>query len=92
LNIPRTETLLPTSRIGAYRRPQWSAEQLRGRENRTAFTEVTNDAACHDATEATIHGQKRLDSTSVADGPMDFDDFRRSARAAGTHRQLMFSH
>ena len=75
MNIPITETLLPTTMVGSYPRPQWFTQQLLGRDIRVAFKEVKHEEAYHDATEVTIRDQEQAGLDIVTDGQMYFDDY-----------------
>jgi len=73
--MPIADTVLPTTMVGSYPRPQWFTQQLLGRDVRSAFKEVRHEEAYHDATEVTIHDQEDAGLDIVTDGQMYFDDY-----------------
>ena len=40
MHIPIADTVLPTTMVGSYPRPQWFTQQLLGRDVRSAFKEA----------------------------------------------------
>lgn len=75
MNLRITDTLLPTTMVGSYPRPQWFTQQLLGRDIRVAFKEVKHEEAYNDATQAVIHEQEAAGLDIVTDGQMYFDDY-----------------
>lgn len=73
--IKVTNTILPTTMVGSYPRPQWFRQQLLGRDIRVAFKEVAHEEAYHDATQTAIHDQEEAGIDIVTDGQMYFDDY-----------------
>ena len=69
------DTILPTTMVGSYPRPQWFSHQLLGRDIRVAFKEVRHEEAYADATQTVIHDQEEAGLDIVTDGQMYFDDY-----------------
>jgi methionine synthase II (cobalamin-independent) len=69
------DTILPTTMVGSYPRPQWFTQQLLGRDVRVAFKEVKHEEAYHDATHAVIADQEEAGLDIVTDGQMSYDDY-----------------
>jgi 5-methyltetrahydropteroyltriglutamate--homocysteine methyltransferase len=69
------DTILPTTMVGSYPRPQWFKQQLLGRDVRVAFKEVQHEEAYDDAVAATIRDQEEAGLDIVTDGNMWYDDY-----------------
>jgi 5-methyltetrahydropteroyltriglutamate--homocysteine methyltransferase len=69
------DTILPTTMVGSYPRPQWYRQQLLGRDVRIAFKEVQHEEAYHDATQVVISDQEEAGLDIVTDGQMSYDDY-----------------
>src|SRR5437867_1913951 len=69
------DTILPTTMVGSYPRPQWYRQQLLGRDIRVAFKEVSHEEAYLDSTHAVIHEQEEAGLDIVTDGQMWYDDY-----------------
>ncbi|MGH2598355.1 MAG: hypothetical protein ACRDJ9_03095 [Dehalococcoidia bacterium] len=69
------DTLLPTTMVGSYPRPQWFNYQLLGRDIRVAFKHVGHAEAFEDATMTAIGDQEAAGLDIVTDGQMYFDDY-----------------
>ena len=69
------DTLLPTTMVGSYPRPQWFKHQLLGRDVRVAFKEVQHEEAYHDAVATVIRDQEEAGLDIVTDGNMWYDDY-----------------
>ena len=69
------DTILPTTMVGSYPRPDWYDYQLLGRDVRVAFKHVGHAEAYDDATQAVIHDQEEAGLDIVTDGQMYFDDY-----------------
>jgi 5-methyltetrahydropteroyltriglutamate--homocysteine methyltransferase len=69
------DTILPTTMVGSYPRPRWYHQQLRGRDIRVAFKEVSHEEAYHDATQTVIREQEDAGMDIVTDGQMWYDDY-----------------
>lgn len=69
------DTILPTTMVGSYPRPDWYQYQLLGRDVRVAFKHVGHAEAYADATHAVIHDQEAAGLDVVTDGQMSFDDY-----------------
>jgi 5-methyltetrahydropteroyltriglutamate--homocysteine methyltransferase len=69
------ETILPTTMVGSYPRPQWFTQQLLGRDVRVAFKEVRHEEAYVDAVASVIRDQQDAGLDSVTDGNMWYDDY-----------------
>jgi 5-methyltetrahydropteroyltriglutamate--homocysteine methyltransferase len=69
------DTILPTTMVGSYPRPDWFDYQLLGRDIRVAFKHVGHAEAFADATHAAIHDQEEAGLDIVTDGQMCFDDY-----------------
>src|SRR5258706_6557815 len=69
------DTLLPTTMVGSYPRPQWYRHQLLGRDVRVAFKEVQHEEAYHDAVATVIRDQEDAGLDIVTDGNMWYDDY-----------------
>jgi 5-methyltetrahydropteroyltriglutamate--homocysteine methyltransferase len=69
------DTLLPTTMVGSYPRPQWFTQQLLGRDIRVAFKEVKHEEAYHDAVATVIRDQEEAGLDIVTDGNMWYDDY-----------------
>ncbi|HVZ23173.1 MAG TPA: hypothetical protein VG871_19000, partial [Vicinamibacterales bacterium] len=69
------ETLLPTTMVGSYPRPQWFTQQLLGRDIRVAFKEVKHEEAYDDAVATIIRDQEGAGLDIVTDGNMWYDDY-----------------
>src|SRR5580765_6418979 len=70
-----TDTILPTTMVGSYPRPQWCRHQLLGRDVRVAFKEVQHEEAYHDAVATVIRDQEEAGLDIVTDGNMWYDDY-----------------
>src|SRR3954466_897435 len=68
------DTLLPTTMVGSYPRPQWYKHQLLGRDIRVAFKEVQHEEAYDDAVATVIRDQGEAGLDIVTDGNMWYDD------------------
>jgi methionine synthase II (cobalamin-independent) len=75
--MPRkiVETILPTTMVGSYPRPQWYKHQLLGRDVRVAFKEVQHEEAYNDAVGTVIRDQEEAGLDIVTDGNMWYDDY-----------------
>ncbi len=75
--MPRkiVDTILPTTMVGSYPRPDWYDYQLLGRDVRVAFKHVGHAEAYNDATQAVIHDQEEAGLDIVTDGQMSYDDY-----------------
>lgn len=69
------DTVLPTTMVGSYPRPQWYTYQLLGRDVRVAFKHAPHAEAYADATASAIHDQEAAGLDIVTDGQMSFDDY-----------------
>jgi 5-methyltetrahydropteroyltriglutamate--homocysteine methyltransferase len=69
------DTLLPTTMVGSYPRPQWFKQQLLGRDIRVAFKEVQHEEAYDDAVATVIRDQEDAGLDIVTDGNMWYDDY-----------------
>ena len=69
------DTILPTTMVGSYPRPQWFRHQLLGRDVRVAFKEVQHEEAYHDAVATVIRDQEEAGLDIVTDGNMWYDDY-----------------
>ena len=56
--IKIVDTLLPTTMVGSYPRPQWYKHQLLGRDIQVAFKEVQHEEAYNDAVGTVIRDQE----------------------------------
>ena len=70
-----TDTILPTTMVGSYPRPQWFRHQLLGRDVRVAFKEVQHEEAYDDAVATVIRDQEEAGLDIVTDGNMWYDDY-----------------
>ena len=68
-------TLLPTTMVGSYPRPQWFTQQLAGRDVLEAFKVASHAEAFHDATRTVIKDQEDAGLDILTDGQMWFDDY-----------------
>jgi len=73
--IKIVDTLLPTTMVGSYPRPQWYKHQLLGRDIRVAFKEVQHEEAYNDAVATVIRDQEEAGLDIVTDGNMWYDDY-----------------
>jgi 5-methyltetrahydropteroyltriglutamate--homocysteine methyltransferase len=69
------DTILPTTMVGSYPRPQWFKQQLLGRDVRVAFKEVQHEEAYNDAVATIIRDQEEAGLDIVTDGNMWYDDY-----------------
>ncbi|MFM9887166.1 MAG: hypothetical protein ACKVQT_29405 [Burkholderiales bacterium] len=69
------DTILPTTMVGSYPRPEWFKFQLLGRDVREAFKHVAHEEAFNDATRIAIQDQEVAGIDIVSDGQMYFDDY-----------------
>src|SRR6516164_6927589 len=69
------DTILPTTMVGSYPRPQWFKHQLLGRDVRVAFKEVQHEEAYHDAVATVVRDQEEAGLDIVTDGNMWYDDY-----------------
>src|SRR5437764_2785836 len=69
------DTILPTTMVGSYPRPQWYKQQLLGRDVRIAFKEVQHEEAYHDEVATVIRDQEEAGLDLVTDGNMWYDDY-----------------
>src|ERR1700682_5788209 len=69
------DTILPTTMVGSYPRPQWFKHQLLGRDVRVAFKEVQHEEAFDDAVATVIRDQEEAGLDIVTDGNMWYDDY-----------------
>jgi len=69
------DTILPTTMVGSYPRPQWFRQQLLGRDVRVAFKEVQHEEAYDDAVATVIRDQEEAGLYIVTDGNMWYDDY-----------------
>ncbi len=69
------ETILPTTMVGSFPRPQWYKHQLLGRDIRVAFKEVQHEEAYNDAVATVIRDQEEAGLDIVTDGNMWYDDY-----------------
>ena len=69
------DTILPTTMVGSYPRPQWFKQQLLGRDVRVAFKEVAHEEAYTDAVATVIREQEEAGLDIVTDGNMWYDDY-----------------
>ncbi len=69
------DTILPTTMVGSYPRPQWFTQQLLGRDIRVAFKEVKHEEAYNDAVATVIRDQEEAGLDIVTDGNMWYDDY-----------------
>ena len=69
------DTLLPTTMVGSYPRPQWFKQQLLGRDIRVAFKEVSHEEAYDDAVATVVRDQEEAGLDIVTDGNMWYDDY-----------------
>jgi len=68
-------TLLPTTMVGSYPRPQWFHWQLQGRDIRDAFKVIHHAEAFEDAVRTVIKDQELAGLDVLTDGQMWFDDY-----------------
>jgi 5-methyltetrahydropteroyltriglutamate--homocysteine methyltransferase len=68
-------TLLPTTMVGSYPRPNWFRYQLEGRDILEAFKVVHHAEAYEDALRTVIRDQQLAGLDILADGQMWFDDY-----------------
>ena len=68
-------TLLPTTMVGSYPRPQWFTQQLAGKDVLEAFKVASHAEAFHDATRTVIKDQEDAGLDILTDGQMWFDDY-----------------
>lgn len=68
-------TLLPTTMVGSYPRPNWFTYQLDGRDLLEAFKVIHHAEAYEDATRTVIKDQELAGLDILADGQMWFDDY-----------------
>jgi methionine synthase II (cobalamin-independent) len=68
-------TILPTTMVGSYPRPEWFKYQLLGKDVRVAFKHVGHAEAYDDATRAVINDQEDAGLDIVTDGQMSYDDY-----------------
>jgi len=73
--IKIVDTLLPTTMVGSFPRPQWYKHQLLGRDIRVAFKEVQHEEAYNDAVATVIRDQEEAGLDIVTDGNMWYDDY-----------------
>src|SRR3989449_7331246 len=73
--IKIVDTILPTTMVGSYPRPQWFKQQLLGRDVRVAFKEVAHEEAYTDAVKTVIDDQISAGLDIVTDGNMWYDDY-----------------
>ena len=69
------DTILPTTMVGSYPRPQWYTHQLLGRDIRVAFKEVRFEEEYNDAMGAIIRDQEDAGLDILTDGNMWYDDY-----------------
>ena len=69
------DTILPTTMVGSYPRPQWFRQQLLGRDIRVAFKEVQHEEAYDDAVATVVRDQEEAGLDIVTDGNMWYDDY-----------------
>ncbi len=69
------DTILPTTMVGSYPRPEWYKYQLLGKDVRVAFKHVGHAEAYDDATRAAITDQEDAGLDIVTDGQMSYDDY-----------------
>src|SRR5438477_9751018 len=69
------DTILPTTMVGSYPRPQWFKHQLLGRDVRVAFKEVQHEEAYHDAVATVFFFKQKTAYDIVTDGNMWYDDY-----------------
>src|SRR5215470_18235470 len=69
------DTILPTTMVGSYPRPDWYTYQLLGRDTRVAFKHAPHAEAYADATAAVIRDQEEAGLDIITDGQMVFDDY-----------------
>ena len=69
------DTILPTTMVGSYPRPDWFKYQLLGRDARVAFKHAPHEEAYADATRVIIQDQEEAGLDIVTDGQMYFDDY-----------------
>jgi methionine synthase II (cobalamin-independent) len=69
------DTILPTTMVGSYPRPQWFTQQLLGRDIRVAFKEVKHEEAYDDAVATVVRDQEEAGLSIVTDGNMWYDDY-----------------
>ena len=69
------DTILPTTMVGSYPRPDWFTYQLSGRDARVAFKHAPHEEAYADATRVIIQDQEEAGLDIVCDGQMYFDDY-----------------
>src|ERR1051325_10356910 len=70
-----TDTILPTTMVGSYRRPHWFRHQLLGRDIRVAFKGVQHEEAYDDAVATVVRDQEEAGLDIVTDGNMWYDDY-----------------
>src|SRR5262245_56459539 len=73
--IKIVDTLLPTTMVGSFPRPQWYKHQLLGRDIQVAFKEVQHEEAYNDAVATVIRDQEEAGLDIVTDGNMWYDDY-----------------
>ncbi len=78
------DTILPTTMVGSYPRPEWFKFQLLGRDVREAFKHVAHEEAFNDATRIAIQDQEVAGIDIVSDGQMYFDDYVGSIGSCST--------
>jgi 5-methyltetrahydropteroyltriglutamate--homocysteine methyltransferase len=69
------DTILPTTMVGSYPRPEWFTRQLLGRDIRVAFKEHNHEEEFVDAVTAVIRDQEDAGLDIVTDGNMWYDDY-----------------
>jgi 5-methyltetrahydropteroyltriglutamate--homocysteine methyltransferase len=72
---PKPTTLLPTTMVGSYPRPQWFVYQLAGRDIRDAFKVMPHAEAFEDAVRTVVKDQELAGLDVLTDGQMWFDDY-----------------
>ena len=79
-------TLLPTTMVGSYPRPNWFTHQLDGRDLLEAFKVIHHAEAYEDATRTVIKDQELAGLDILADGPNEI--LERLTTVARTHQRL----
>jgi 5-methyltetrahydropteroyltriglutamate--homocysteine methyltransferase len=69
------DTILPTTMVGSYPRPEWFTRQLLGRDIRVAFKEHDHEEEFVDAVGTVIRDQEDAGLDIVTDGNMWYDDY-----------------
>jgi len=69
------DTILPTTMVGSYPRPDWFTYQLLGRDIRVTFRHADHAEAYADATYAATHDQESAGLDIITDGQMYFDAY-----------------